>query len=119
MVSRGSTPTPRPSRQRTGTSVGVVESHVPDRRRLFLDAGIPAGHRVFGRRSDLTAGDTGPRSPHAVWRFAHVLAGCRTEPAWAGQHRNPRETAAAMARQGTSPLSPWIRGNGLHHHHHD
>ena len=80
--------------------VRLVEGHVPHRRRLLLDARLPARHRVPRRRHALAARHARPRAADAVRRAADVQPRRGAQPARPGQHLDARGAAAALARQG-------------------
>ena len=104
---------PRPRAHRP-----LVEGDVPDGRRLFLDARLPARHRLPRRRRALAARDAGPDRADAGGRAARLPAHRRAEPARPGQHLAARAVAAALARQGPGPDPARVRGHRLRDHHH-
>ena len=100
----------------TRPQVRVVEGDVPHGRGLFLDARLPARHRVHRGRRALADRDIHPDSPHAVRRVADLQPGGREQPARAGQHLDARGAPASMARQGVRAVPARIRRDGLRHH---
>ncbi len=73
----------------------------------FLAAGIISPTR-----------DAGARATDAVRRAADVQPRRRAQPAWSGQHLDPRGTASTLARQSAGAHPPGFRRDRLHHHHH-
>ena len=96
----------------------MVESDVPHRRRLLLDARISAGHRVSRGRRARARRDVDSGHPHARGRAAGLQQSRRRQPERPGQHLDARRSAAALARQGVRPRAARICGDRLRHHHH-
>ena len=96
----------------------MVESDVPHRRRLLLDARISAGHRVSRGRRARARRDVDSRHPHARGRAAGLQQSRGREPERSGQHLDARRSAAALAGQGVRPRAARVRGDGFRHHHH-
>ncbi len=94
----------------------LVEGHVPDRRRLLLDAGLPAGDRGARRRRALPRRHPGPGRGDAARRAAGLPPRRPGEPARRGLHRDAGAAAARVARQGVRPGPARVRGHRLPHH---
>ena len=80
-------------------SARLVEGHVPDRRRLLLDPGLPAGHRRSRRRLLSPVATRGPGARHAVRGAAGLPPGRSGEPARRGFHRDARTAADVVEGQ--------------------
>src|SRR6266536_4017906 len=86
----------RRTSRKIDTHEPLVESHVPHRRGLLFDAGVPAEYRVSGGRRAGADRDARSGHPDAVRCAADVRPRRRHESARPGQHRDPRKTVPAM-----------------------
>ena len=91
-----------PSAPRGASPAPVVAGDVPDRRRLLLDARLPARHRRPGRRRALADRHADPGPADAVRRAADLPPRRRGEPARRGLDRHARAPAAAGGRASCS-----------------
>ena len=94
----------------------MVAGDVPDRRRLLLDAGLPARHRGAGRRPAVPDRDAGAGRRHPAGCPPRLSPRGRREPARPGVDRDAGAPAALLARQDLRAGAPRLRDDRLRDH---
>ena len=94
----------------------LVEGHLADRRRLLLDARLPAGHRSPRRGRGGADRHRHPRPRDAAGRAAGLRPGGRAQLRRPGLDRHAREPARGLEGQGAGARAARLRGHGLRDH---
>ncbi len=106
------------AREEPGAATPLVAGRLPDRGGLLLDARLHTGHRSRGGRSLVADSHHAHSFADALRRAPHVPHRRRTEPPWAGIHRDAREPALVLEGQALRPVPARFRRHRLGRHDH-